>query len=890
MAETIKGLNIKLGLDSSELNEKLKSLKNELKEQQADLKAINNALRYDSSNVDLWKQKQTKLNETLATTKERLNAQKQKLEEAKRALEVGAIGEAEFKKIERGVMYAEAEVNKLNDELSKTNTKITQLGNAKWDKLASVGSQLTKSLTMPIIGATTALAGLSYQALNTADEIGDTASKVYLSAEAYQEWAYVSEILAVDQNQLFKAFVKVNAMLGDIANGDIDQVNKKLALIGLTAEDFAGLSTEEAFVKLRDALAKCGDEATRTAIANEIFGDKLGSELTQVLSASSEQVNGLIKECRELGVISNEDAEVAGAFTDKISALKKAFQSLQFELAKVFLPTLDAIVTSVTNKVIPTLKNWINAWNELSEGTKTFIKVIGGVLVAVGPVLTIIGKLIPIIKAVKTAFTATSGAITIAGTAVKFSTLGWIALIAVIAVILLQNEKFRELLGKIMEILGQLLSKITDVISELINALMPVVEALLEVINEVLDILVDLIFKILDPIIELLNLLTDTILQLVPIIKQIVEAIVGILIPIIELLMVILEPILDIVSMIIDLIADLIGSITKLIQGVLGTLIEIIQVVADVISVVVKILTSLINLIIKILQPVLKIIMKLLEPVIKILEVVVEIISLIFDKLGPLIETLLKPLVAILEVVCFILEIFAPLLELICELLGTVLAPVLELIFAILEPFIRVLNAIIDLISWLFNLIFEGCGKSTESVEGFSSAFEFNLFDSVAVVTEVFQTFFGWLTEAFNSFISWIKDLGSAIGDFFTGVVETVSGWFNDAVDGISSWISDTWDGFTDWCSDTVDAIGNWFNDASESIGGWFKGVGKKVGGWFGDVGDWFSDTFNLGSSSSSTTTNNNNTSNTTNHVTINTTASEFDVDSINKALGGNYL
>ena len=46
------------------------------------------------------------------------------------------------------------------------------------------------------------------------------------------------------------------------------------------------------------------------------------------------------------GVISNEDAEIAGAFTDKISALKKAFQSLQFELAKVFLPTLETIVTT----------------------------------------------------------------------------------------------------------------------------------------------------------------------------------------------------------------------------------------------------------------------------------------------------------------------------------------------------------------------------------------------------------------------------------------------------------------------------------------------------------------------------------------------------------------
>ena len=62
MAETIKGLNIKLGLDSSEINEKLSKLKNELKEQQADLKAINARLKYDPSNVDLWKSKQESLN------------------------------------------------------------------------------------------------------------------------------------------------------------------------------------------------------------------------------------------------------------------------------------------------------------------------------------------------------------------------------------------------------------------------------------------------------------------------------------------------------------------------------------------------------------------------------------------------------------------------------------------------------------------------------------------------------------------------------------------------------------------------------------------------------------------------------------------------------------
>lgn len=889
MAETIKGLNIKLGLDSTELATKLSDLKSELKEQQADLKAINNQLKYDTSNVDLWKKKQEKLNETLTLTKQRLELQKQKLEEARRSLEIGAIGESEFKKIERSIMYTEAEVSKLNNELEKTGSNITQLANAKWDKLANVGSTLTRSITMPVIGATTALVGLSYQALNTADEIGDTASKVYLSAEAYQEWAYASEILAVDQNQLFKAFVKVNAMLGDIANGDIDIVNEKLALVGLTCEDFAGLSTEEAFMKLRDALAKCGDEATRTALANEIFGDKLGSELTQVLSASTDQIEDLKNECKELGIVSNEDADIAGAFTDKISSLKQAFSSLQFELAKAFLPALDTLVTKVTNSVIPSIKRWISSWNELSSVTKGIITTLGTIVVAIGPILTIIGKLVPLLGTIKTAFTATAGAVTIAGTAIKFSTLGWVALIAVIAIILLQNEKFRELLGRIVEILGQVLSKVTDVISEIINALMPVLDILLDIVNEVLDILVDLINKILDPIVELLNLLTETLMQIVPIVKQIVEALVGILIPIIELIMSILDPVIEILMVIIDLIADVIGVITKLIGSVLNTLISIIQVIADIISVVIRVLTKVIDLIVKILQPILKIIVKLLEPIIKVIGVVIDLISMIFDMLGPLIETILKPIVTILNVICMILEIFAPLLEVICDLLGNVLAPVLELVFAILEPFIRVLNAIIDAISWLFNLILGGLDSSTSGVEDFSNSFEFNMGGAIGKTTELFSGFFTWLSDAFSSFVSWIRDLASSIVDWFSGVVDSVSNWINDGIESIGNWITDTWNSVVDWCSDAVNTVGDWISDAWDGVTGWVEGAVDTVGGWFEDVGDWFSDTFNLGRSTSSTT-NNNQTTNTTNNVTINTTASEFDVDSINKALGGTYL
>lgn len=129
MAETIKGLNIKLGLDTTELDTKLKSLKSDFKEQQADLKAINAQLRYDPTNLDLWKKKQESLNSALEVTKQKLDAQKQKLAEAKKALEVGSIGQEEFNKIQRSVTYAEADVSQLNKELENTKKKITVLGN-----------------------------------------------------------------------------------------------------------------------------------------------------------------------------------------------------------------------------------------------------------------------------------------------------------------------------------------------------------------------------------------------------------------------------------------------------------------------------------------------------------------------------------------------------------------------------------------------------------------------------------------------------------------------------------------------------------------------------------------------------------------------------------------
>ena len=110
--------------------------------------------------------------------------------------------------------------------------------------------------------------------------MADTAKQLGVGLEAMQKWEYAAKQLGSETQYLDKAFQKVNTLLGQIANGD--DVSEQLAKIGLTMDDLAGLDAEQAFAKIRSSIASVEDAATRTALANQFFGDKLGTLLKGV--------------------------------------------------------------------------------------------------------------------------------------------------------------------------------------------------------------------------------------------------------------------------------------------------------------------------------------------------------------------------------------------------------------------------------------------------------------------------------------------------------------------------------------------------------------------------------------------------------------------------------
>ncbi|HPL55675.1 MAG TPA: hypothetical protein PLH44_04015 [Bacilli bacterium] len=761
MAETIKGLNIKLGLDTTELEHNLKEITKELKEEQKDLKAINNALKFDSGNLDLWKEKQDKLNSILETTKKKLETQNAKLEEAKKAVQIGAISEEEFNSLKRSVQYTEADISKLNKELETTNDKIKSLGSINLNQLNKIGTNLSKYVTAPILGAVSALGVLTKKTMDSAGEIADNAAKVYLATDAYQKWTYAFKLLGAEESSMRNAFIKLNTLLGDIAQGNGEKYEESLKKIGLSTEELIGLTPDEAFGKIRDSLSELEDETLRVAIANEIFGGKIGAELAQVIGATSNEISALKLEVEELGIITEDEISTAKGYKDSLDRLKQSAQSLAMQLSVAFVPVLNKVNDLLQNKLIPAAQRIIAWWNNLSSATRKIIAVVVGLVAALGPVLVTLAKVIPLVSKMKSVLSGLK-----LGGAIQGLSLGKVAiigLIAALAVLLLKNEKFQEvlktlvsslqkvlapigeLIGKLVSSLAPLLETIANGLTEIIDALVgliekiippliSILEAVVEIVKVVLEVIIDLVKKILPPLISIIDVIVEVIVALIPIIELVINLIANVLTKVIQVLLKILEPIKTILFLIVNVIGVLFTALTSIITSILKPLIKIIEVVFSVLSIVVDVVLKIIDILVAILIPIIEIIIAVLNPVLSLIGTIIGAIGSLMGVLSPLIDLLLAPLIGQLDFIKMLLELFSPLLSTIGDIISAILVPAIEILATVLEPVLWLLQKIIDAISWIIDNVakaFEGIGGFFKKVGNFfGDLFSGRLFQS----------------------------------------------------------------------------------------------------------------------------------------------------------------
>ena len=452
MAVTYKGLVIKFGGDTTELQGALKKVQAASKDTQSDLRDINKALKFDPGNTELLQQKVKALNSAYDETEQKLDAYKQAIAQLESKKQSGvtltAQEERQYDSLKRAIMQCERQLEGYSDELKATSkeadaskTALYKMGQTiedNADKISSAGSKMASAgtkLSGGIIGAAGALTGLASSqeeaiqqsgqletawknAGGTAEQASSTYGMFYrllgesdTSTEAAQnlarlttneqelkQWtdiaagAYATFGDALPLENLAEA-AQETAHTGTVTGGLADALNWSTASAEQWSAALSGHSAaQQAF---NDAIAdgQTKEDAFNSALA--ACGSE--QERSQLIT---ETLTGLYGEAGKQYQETNKDLLES---RDAQNEMNTAMQ----ELGEAAMPVQTAVTeigTSLLNTLAPALETVTGWYKSLTPEQQTLANNLALGAVAFGGVTTAVGKTMEAAEGVGSAF------------------------------------------------------------------------------------------------------------------------------------------------------------------------------------------------------------------------------------------------------------------------------------------------------------------------------------------------------------------------------------------------------------------------------------------------------------------------------------------------------
>lgn len=385
----IKGITIEVGGDTSKLTSALKEVDGQLKTTQSNLKDINKLLELDPGNVELLRQKQNALNDSVSMTKDRLD-------ELKAAQEQVGQGTAEWDALQREIIETEQNLENAEQQLKDFGSVTKQQLKVVGDKFKEVGGKISdvgKKLSVISGAAAGALGGIAKAGLDSvkaADELNTLSKQTGVSTDELQKWSYAAELVDVDVNTITGAMKKMKKGLD--SNADAFEA------LGVKTRDDSGnlRDATDIFYDTIAALSQIDNETERDVAAMDIFG-KSADDLAGIIDDGGAALKSYGEEAEQMGLILSEDTltklnDVNDTVDKTKATMQASFAEAAATIVEKFAPAMDDVVY-VIDRVAEGLRN-------LSpEQAEMIVKVLG-VIAVLGPVVTIIGNLITAIGTV----------------------------------------------------------------------------------------------------------------------------------------------------------------------------------------------------------------------------------------------------------------------------------------------------------------------------------------------------------------------------------------------------------------------------------------------------------------------------------------------------------
>lgn len=166
MAETIKGINVVIGAETTGLTKALSEVNKQSRNMQTELKQVDKLLKLDPKNTELLAQKQELLSKAVQTTKEKLDTLKTAQSQVNEQFAKGEINEGQYRAFQRELAATEQKLNELEKAIGPVKKSLEEIGTAmekSGKKISETGTSLTKNVTAPIVAFGVAAGAASIQ-------------------------------------------------------------------------------------------------------------------------------------------------------------------------------------------------------------------------------------------------------------------------------------------------------------------------------------------------------------------------------------------------------------------------------------------------------------------------------------------------------------------------------------------------------------------------------------------------------------------------------------------------------------------------------------------------------------------------------------------------------
>lgn len=354
----------KIGIDGeAEFRKALQEIATQAKTLGAEMKAVTSAFDKNDKSQAALSAKAGVLAKQIQAQKDKLELQKKALEESRQKF---GDADAATQKWQKIVYESTATLNKMERELAETEDGMKDTADATEDagksfdnagtNAATFGDVLKANLLSNAImqgfkmlkdaigGVANAAKDAVWDAATFADEMATLSVETGLSTDQLQEYQYMAELMDTSVDTITGSMAKLTKNMSTASKGTGDASDAFKALgITVTNSDGSLRSNQDVFYETIDALGQMENETQRDAYAMAIFG-KSAQDLNPMIAAGSEGMAGFAQEARDMGYVLDEDA-MGGLLgvSDSMERLKNMADSVKRNLSSALAPVISEV-------------------------------------------------------------------------------------------------------------------------------------------------------------------------------------------------------------------------------------------------------------------------------------------------------------------------------------------------------------------------------------------------------------------------------------------------------------------------------------------------------------------------------------------------------------------